>query len=323
MNYRKLGDIPFEVSEIGLGTAQLANLEGNFHGVKKVNRLEAENIVNVAVDRGVNFFDTADSYGAAEGLLGSLDKNKKHRLFIATKAGLRKEGLRDFSESYLRSCVDRSLKALDIDTLDLFQLNKPDLDDLKDDRLFTLFDSLKKEGKIRYAGVVVGLESTADIAIKSGSVDCLQVMYNLLYPKTESIIKSAAENRIGVIVRSPLNSGVLSGAYSMKTKFPSNDERSTYFSGKQFSQRMSALQNIQEEIAVTDENLLEFSMKYILSNPYVNVAIPGASSVEQASRYISCSDGRKFRGAEISKINEITSRHLITVSGDFQILTDS
>lgn len=318
MKSRSLGTLPVVVSEIGLGTAQLANVDGQFHGVKSVPLEVARKVLTAAIDRGVTFFDTGDEYGMAESLLGELPQGIKQTMFIATKAGRKPDGTREFSPAYLQEHVHRSLRRLGVDCLDLFQLNKPNKAALQDGSVFAFLNQLKREGKIRYAGLVVGEEDTGFLTIRSGAVDCLQVLYNLLYSKTEDLIAQAHRAGMGVIVRSPLNSGFLAGAYTHATIFPANDERSLYFVGKVFEDRLNVLYRIQKALNVKDRTLLEFSLTFILSNPAVSVIVPGASSVAQVQRYIACS-GRALLGkSELKQIKETVAREMIGVDQVFQ-----
>ena len=310
MKYRFLGKLPIRVSEIGLGTAQLANTSGRLHGVQFIPARVAREILARALDQGVNFFDTADRYGEAEMLLGECSTATKSRITIATKAGLRPEGTRDFSEDYLRKSVDQSLKQLRVDSLDLFQLNKPAEADLKDGRIFALLEDLKLSGKIRYAGIVVGETSAGFLSVDSGTVNTLQVLYNLLYQDTYQLIRYAGERGLGVVVRSPLNSGVLSGTYTSSTVFPAGDERSLYFSGANFQTRLSLLKEVQDALHIDNDDLLEFSLRFVLSCPHVSVVIPGASSVDQAVRYAKCSDLPELGESELEHIKSVVASRL-------------
>ena len=318
MRYRALGKLPIRVSEIGLGTAQLANTDGQGHGVTYIAPAIARNIISVAIERGVNFFDTADQYGNAEVLLGELDSTTKSKIIIATKAGLKPDRTRDFSESYLLQQIDRSLMRLKVDRIDLFQLNKPNRRDLENGSLFSMLDQLKAAGKIKYSGVVVGDIETGDDCVQSGSVDCLQVLYNLLYSRTEELILKASQRGIGIIARSPLNSGVLSGTYTDAKVFPASDERSQYFSGSGFEDRLGVLYEIQQILQIDNKDLLEFSLQYILSNQHCSAVIPGASSVGQVTRYIECSGKARFDESYLVRIRDVVSNGMKKLTQSFQ-----
>jgi len=318
MKSRPLGALPVSVSEIGLGTAQLANVDGQVRGVKLVPVDVARMILRVAIDRGVTFFDTGDEYGAAEALLGELPRDVKRTVFIATKAGRKPDGAREFLPAYLEERVNQSLRRLGVERLDLFQLNKPSAAMLQDEDLAAFLNRLKAEGKIRFTGVVAGDMEAGVAAIRSGVVDCLQVLYNLLYLETEALIESAHRAGVGVIVRSPLNSGVLSGAYTPATSFPAHDERSLYFTGRAFEQRLDALRRIQAALNVSDRTLLEFALTFILSNRAVSVAIPGASRVDQVERYTDCSGLELFSESELHGIRGVVAREMLGCNHAFQ-----
>ena len=323
MRYRQLGDLPVLVSEIGIGTAQLSNTDGNFPGTNHIPIDEAKTIIKQAIDSGVTFFDTAPSYGNTELLLGELSSDTKSKVTIATKAGLRKDRTgqisRDFSESYLTRQVDQSLTRLRVDCLDLFQLNKPTHTDLADGRLFELLNIFRDSGKIRHAGIVIGSSEAALACLRSDSVDCVQILYNLLFPEHIAIIKEAGRRGKGVIVRSPLNSGVLAGCYTPNTMFSSNDERSTFFSGKRFLDRLDRLESIQQQIPVSNQDLLHFSLQYILSCNDISCVIPGASSVDQVLDYCVVGDEPLLPARELDRATNVVLRCLQGFEQQFQI----
>ena len=156
MNCRWLLQSSFNVSEIGFGTSQLANTDHKHTGVKYVPLNEARKILHTAVNNGINFFDTSPDYGNAESLVSEIKKTYGNEIIIATKGGLKSNGTRDFSPSFLEKQVETSLKTLNVDCLDIFQLKKPTLKDLRDGKLFYFLETLKKKGKIKHSGVVIG-----------------------------------------------------------------------------------------------------------------------------------------------------------------------
>lgn len=294
------------VSEVGLGTAQLSNTDNKFKGVKFLSVNDAREILSTAFYRGIDYFDTGAHYGNTETLLGELKQAHGERVIIATKAGLGDDGVRCFSIPFLRSQIENSLRRINVDCLDILQLNKPTAGELRDGQLFDFLKSLKKEGKIRYAGVVVGATGTGYQCIESGEVDSLQVLYNLLYQETEDLIQKASESGLGVIVRSPLNSGLLAGFYTADQSFDPNDERSAYFSGPQFTKRFEVLQKIQEELGVLNDALLDYALRFVLSNPCVSLIIPGASRVSQVEEYVKSSERNlPFTKSELQNIKRV------------------
>ncbi|SVE32551.1 uncharacterized protein METZ01_LOCUS485405, partial [marine metagenome] len=229
MKLVQFGALPIKVSEIGFGTSQLANTDNQYVGVKYLSVIEAKNILQRAIDRGINFFDTSPTYGTAEKLVGEFKRKYKDKLIVSTKAGLKPDGTRDFSANFLRQQVERSLKSLQVDCLDVFQLNKPSKKDFENIDLFGFLTDLKQQGKIKYSGVIVGEIEAGYKCIASGVVDCLQIFYNLLYQDTEDLILEAHDEGLGILVRSPLNSGLLTGVYKRDQSFDSNDARATFF----------------------------------------------------------------------------------------------
>lgn len=317
MLYRKVPRLGGDVSVLGLGTAQIANTDGRQPGMRHVPPDDAQAILRVMLDAGVTFFDTADFYGNAELELGRLSPATKAGLTIATKAGLTRDGRREFSMAYLEGQVERSLGRLRVDALDLFQLSKPSAAQLATGEPFEVLARLKAAGKIRFGGVVVGDAATGALCLRAG-VDALQVLYNLLVTDTEPLMRAAAADGVLVIARSPLNSGVLSGTYTPATTFPASDERSTYFTGPSFQARMRAVERIQADLDATGPRLLELALAFVLSNPDVSTVIPGASSVAQARRYLACADGPGLDAAARARITDVVERHLRDVPRVFQ-----
>lgn len=318
MAYRKASRLGTAVSELGLGTAQLANTDGQQPGMRYVTPDEVQRILAGMLDAGVTFFDTADFYGNAELELGRLPAATKSRILIATKAGRTADGRREFSAPYLEAQVERSLRRLRVDALDLFQLNKPTLGHLAGGEPFAVLERLKRAGKIRFAGVVVGDVATGDACLRAGVVDAIQVLYNMLVTETESLIRAAAAEGLLVVARSPLNSGVLTGTYTQATTFPPEDERSGYFAGETFVTRMRAVEAVQAELGAPGGRLLELALAFVLSNPDVSTVIPGASSVAQAHRYLTCAHAPRLAAGERDRITRVVEHHLRGVQRVFQ-----
>lgn len=313
------GRLPARVSAIGLGTAQLANLDGTVAGIKRLDPADARRLLEAAIDDGVSFLDTGDQYGAAEELIGSLDADRRGKVLVATKAGLRDDGARDFSPEYLRSRLNRSLRRLNSTRVDLFQLNKPAAKDWQDGRLAAFLAEEKAKGCIRFAGVVVGEPADGLRALDEPVLDAAQVLFHLTYHASEIVIGKAARLGKGVIVRSPLNSGLLSGAYRPDTVVPATDERSRYFKGPEFSARVAALHLIQKDLGVPNEKLVEFALRFASSEPGISTVIPGASSLAQARRYAACGDAEPFSVAELARIKGFVVARMTGVGGSFQL----
>jgi len=303
---RELGRTGVLVSEIGLGTAQIGNTKRDHQGVRFIQPKEAQDIIDEAYLKGINYFDTADNYGSAEEVLGKFLQNDHivKKPFIATKAGLRVDGIRDFSSEYLLSQINRSLNNLNVQSLDLFQLNKPTLSQLIDQRIFSFLNDQKNAKKIKLTGLVVGDIETGFYAIDSGAIDCIQVLYNWMYQDAELLIRYAHEKGIGVIARSPLSSGLLTGGVNESTQFDEGDERGRYFVGNEFLDRVKLLKKVSQLVNIPIEDMLEFSLIFVLSNPNIATVIPGTSRIKTLGRYIRSAYLPKFSSEKLKIIKD-------------------
>lgn len=320
MILRPLGRNGPLVSEIGIGTSQIGNVQGYRLNGRELTYNEALGIIEGAISDGVTLFDTSDDYGAAEDLLGALPSEIKNRLTIATKSGLCDDGTRNFSEKYLRRQLERSIMRLGVDAVDLFQLKKPSAAELHDGSLFDLLSKFKREGLILKTGLVVGETAAGELAIASGKIDCLQIFYNLVHQNQDSLIEKAAKAGVGVIIRSPLNSGLLSGSYQASTTFPANDQRSLFFAGEPFRKRLAALDNILADLNISHEKLIEFAFRFLLSNPNITSILPGPSSLSQMRRFTACALLPHITHQEMSLVNKTVHRYMSSISDETQFL---
>mgnify|MGYP001159919126 FL=1 len=321
MKLMQFGTLPIKVSEIGFGTSQLANTDNQYVGVKYLSKIEAKNILQRAIDLGINFFDTSPTYGTAEKLVGEFKQKYKDKLIVSTKAGLKPDGTRDFSTTFLRQQVERSLKSLQVDCLDIFQLNKPSKKDFENIDLFNFLTELKHQGKIKYSGVIVGEVEAGYECIESGNVDCLQIFYNFLYQDTEDLILKANNRGLGVLARSPLNSGLLTGVYKRDQVFDPNDARANFFAGDDFTQRLEILRKIQNDLNISDSQIKEFSLRFILSNRCRTIAIPATSTTHQIEELINiANDPSRFSSSELDNIKRVVSQYMNQVNFQQQIL---
>lgn len=290
MRYRELGKTGLNVSEIGLGTAQLGGpslVGGKYLGSPKIEKKEALNILQAAFDAGVNFFDSSDKYGdgEAERLLGEVFKGRRHKVIFATKCGITESGDRCFQAEYVRGCLENSLKNLNVDYIDVFQLTKPNLSIIEKGDIYDMLAKFKAEGKIRFSGISTGTEEETLSLIADKKVDTLQIFYNLLYVKpAESIIPKAYDAGIGLIIRSPLSSGLLTGKFNYDTKFSPEDDRSLFMYGKTLTSRIDMLDKIRHHFnLINKQDIFYLSLNYLLSNRKISTIIPGASAVRQLS----------------------------------------
>lgn len=300
MNYRKLGKTGFEISEVGLGTWQIGGGWGNPFDPKI-----AEELLHAAFDKGVNFVDTADVYdsGLSEAAVGKAVRERSEKIFVATKCGRRIQP--HVNEAYtvekLRRHVEDSLRNTGLDRLDLIQLHCPPELVYKRDEIFGLFEDLKKEGKIAAMGVSVEKITEGLSAIKYDIVSTIQVIFNVFRQKpSELLFRNAAKNDIGIIVRVPLASGLLSGKITEDTTFSKDDHRyfnrngkafdkGETFSGVPLEKAFPAIEALKMELG-SSITLAAFALKWVLMFSEVSTVIPGASKLSQVESNIQVSD---------------------------------
>ena len=291
MNFRTLGKTGFSISEVSLGTWQVG---GGWGGT--FNHEVANKIIHKAIDQGINFIDTADVYdaGLSEAAVGKAIKERSERIYVATKCGRQinphiNEG---YTPEALRKYVEASLKNLGLETLDLIQLHCPPTPVYQRDEIFGLFERLKEEGKIQNLGVSVEKVSEGLEALKYKNVCSIQVIFNMFRMKpAEILFQEAKLNDVGIIVRVPLASGLLTGKLNSKSTFDPEDHRTfnrdgaafdkgETFSGVPFEIGLQAVDAL-KDIFKGDVSLASWALKWILMFPEVSTVIPGASREEQ------------------------------------------
>lgn len=298
------------VSQLGFGTSQIGNINNSQCGVRFVPKVDAEAVLEHAAQNGITLFDTAPGYGLAEDLCGTLKRHYGDGITVATKGGADADGRRNFSPAFLRDEIAASLAKLGR-PIDLYQINKPSLEHLADDAILDILSEAKFSGQIRYAGIIVGDVDAGWACVERTEIDCLQVMFNLIYHEPWDLMRHAASLGKGVIVRSPLNSGLLSGSYTHETRFDPVDERSQYFVGPTYQARLHALAQIQADLSIENDQLLTQAIRFILSVSEVTTLIPAASSITQLQRYITIAQGCSLMDrARLDEIIDVVSRHM-------------
>jgi aryl-alcohol dehydrogenase-like predicted oxidoreductase len=291
MKYRKFSDLGWNVSEIGLGCWQIGWCWGD------VTDKDARELLKNALDKGVNFFDTSDTYGdgRSERFLSELKKSTREKIYITTKLGRRVRGT-NFAKGYkhhpMEEFINRSLKNLGVECIDLLQLHCPPSEICSNKETYDFMDKLVKKGKIAHYGVSVWKVSDALDAIKFKNVKSIQLVFNIFRQKPiEKFLKEAKKRNVAVIARGPLASGLLTGNINMNTKFPENDHRNYNIDGKAFDvgdtfsgvkleKGLFALEKL-KKILPKNFSLSDLALKWILAHKEVTVVIPGAVNKKQ------------------------------------------
>lgn len=315
MNFRRFGKTNQNISEIGLGTWQVGGKWGSPFDHKL-----AENILNTAADNGINFIDTADVYsdGESEKAIGNFLKTRSEKFFVATKCGrqINPHTNEGYTPAVLRKFVEDSLKRLQLETLDLVQLHCPPTQVFYRPEIFGLFEDLKVEGKVQNLGISVEKVEEALKGIEFDNVVSVQIIFNMFRQRpAELFFEQAKKKDVGVIVRVPLASGLLTGKYTKDTSFDAGDHRffnrngemfdkGETFSGIDYNTGLEAVAEL-KELFSGQLNLAEIALRWILMFENVSTVIPGASRPDQVTENLKCSQQPALSDLQMSKVKEI------------------
>jgi len=313
MKHREFSDTGWSVSEIGLGCWQIGGSWGS------VTERDAREVLKKALDRGVNFFDTADMYGdgRSEKFLGEFIKTTSEEIFVSTKSGRRwrPDYPKGYKQHYVEEFIDRSLLNLGVDCIDLLQLHCPPSEICSKKETYEMMDEIVKKGKIKYYGVTVHKLSDAFEAIKFPNVKSIQIVFNIFRQKpAEIFLKKAKKRKVGVIARGPLASGLLTGTINKETKFPEDDHRNynikgkafnigDTFSGVNFEKGLEVVEKL-KDLLPENYSLVDLALKWILMHDEVSVVIPGATNKSEVQMNTIASDLNDISEL-VPKINKI------------------
>jgi len=320
MNYRRLGKTGFDVSEVSLGTWQVGGGWG-----QEFDDAKAEHILNAAIDRGINFIDTADVYsdGKSEAAVGRVVKARSERVYVATKCGrqLSPHVSASYTPEALRGFVEGSLKNSGLETLDLIQLHCPPTDVFYRPEIFELFDRLREEGKIRNLGVSVEKVEEGMKAIEYPNVSTVQIIFNMFrHRPADLFFERAKQSDVGIIVRVPLASGLLTGKVKKDASFAEGDhrnfnrdgqafDRGETFSGVPLDVGVDAVEEIQK-IVPDDHTLAQWALRWILMFTEVSTVIPGASRVSQAEQNIEAAELPPLSKERMERLEEVYRKRI-------------
>jgi len=284
MQYKTLGRTDLRVSVIGLGTMVHA---GHFGPMKDEESLAA---IDTALELGVNFIDTSDAYGAgySETLLGKALKGRRDKLILATKGGNvmvgPNRGKRIFAPEYIDDVLHGSLKRLQTDWIDLYQLHNPDVEVIERGEVWEVLEKRKKEGKIRHYGVSINTMAEGIAAAKGGRAETIQVEYSLLQQEPrEEIFPPAQAANVGIIARLPLKRGILTGKLTQadEQRFQGEDVRARSFKGEAFAKELAKAEKLRFLVHGPVKTLGQAALAFCVAHPAVTIAIPGARNAQQ------------------------------------------
>ena len=322
MKYRNLGNSGLKVSEIGFGTWTL----GLDWWGKKLEEEESIKLLKHAYDIGINFFETADMYGKgkSEKILSKAFKNMRNDVIYSTKWGYDMYNAEQIGHSeipqkhnvdFLSFALTESMKRLETDFIDVYSLHNPRMDAIKNDLLFDELDNLVKSGKIKSHGVAlgpaIGWKDEGLYAIENRNIVSLQTVYNILEqdPGREFLGAIDKKNRnVGLMVRVPDASGILTGKVNENTVMDKNDHRSV----RKKEWIIQSMKKIEKLKPIADShgwNITEIAIKYILSQEQISVVLPTVTSIEEIDTFAQLSDGSYLNADEKKRIEQMYEKN--------------
>ena len=315
MQFRELGRTGWKVSSVSFGAWAIG---GNWGEVGDDDAMAA---LHRALDRGVNFFDTADVYGdgRSERYLAQLRSERPgEEFYIATKAGrrLHPHTAEGYTRANLTEFIERSLLNLEVEALDLLQLHCPPTDVYYRPEVFAVLDDLKAAGKLRHYGVSVERVEEALKAIEYPGVETVQIIYNLFRQRpAELLFGEAMRRKIGILARVPLASGLLTGKMSRDSQFAVDDHRrfnrhgeafdhGETFAGVDFETGLAAVEKLRP-LVPAGATLAQFALRWILMQPAVTCTIPGAKNAQQVDDNTAAADLAELSGATMAAAQRV------------------
>lgn len=319
MKYRDLGKTGMKISEVSFGAWAIG---ADWGTVEDKDSLAA---LHKAVDLGINFIDTADVYGMghSEQLVAQLRKERSEQLYVATKAGRKLDPhvAEKYTPQNIRSFIQESLKNLKVDALDLLQLHCPPREVYYTPELFDALDGMVKEGLIKNYGVSVEKVEEALKAIEFPGVKTVQIIFNMFRQRpAELFFREAKARKIGVIVRVPLASGLLTGKMTRDTSFEKDDhrnynregaafDRGETFAGVNYEKGLQAVDEL-KRILPQDFTMAQFALKWILMHDAVSCTIPGAKRPSQVEDNCRASDLPDLPKQVLDGVREIYEKYV-------------
>jgi aryl-alcohol dehydrogenase-like predicted oxidoreductase len=319
MEYREFGRTGWKVSAISFGAWAIG---GTWGDVKDEESLAA---LHRALDLGVNFFDTADVYGdgRSEKLLAQLKRERSEKFYVATKVGRRSDP--HIAESYIRenltAYVERSLKNLETDSLDLLQLHSPPNQVYYTPEVFGVLDDLVKAGKLKHYGVSVEKVEEALKAMEYPNMQSVQIIFNIFRQRPADLFfAEALKHKVGILARLPLSSGMLAGKMSPASTFAPDDHRGgnrngewfnrgETFSGVDYDTGLEAVEELRA-LVPAGMSMSQMALRWLLMFPAVTCAIPGGKRPSQVEENVAAGDMPALSEGTMKQIRSIYEQRI-------------
>jgi aryl-alcohol dehydrogenase-like predicted oxidoreductase len=316
MKYRNLGNTDIAVSEVGFGVWTVST---GWWGEVVDDR--SVRLLRQAHERGINYFDTADTYGSGKGetLLADAFGHMRESIVISTKIGYdfynhtarrgQQERPQDWSEGFLRFALEQSLKRLGTDYVDLLQLHNTKMDAAENDELFALMESFKDEGKIRSYGAAlgpkIGWREEGVKMMRERDLAGLQMIYNLLEQDPgRDLIGAARETGTSLVVRVPHSSGMLEGRYDENTTFGPNDHR-RHRPKEWLTTGLRKVESLSFLTEPGERTLGQAALKFVLASPEVASTLPNIYDEAQIEEFAATSETPDLTEGELSRVAEL------------------
>jgi len=314
MKYRKLGNTDLQLSAVGFG---LWTVSTSWWGAE--DDRQGVDLLRRAHDLGVTFFDTADTYGNGKGetMLAEALGHARDKIVIATKFGYdfyshaddrkgQRELPQDFSPAFVRHACEESLRRLNTDYIDLYQLHNPRRWAIESDELFGTLEELQSQGKIRHYGAAlgpaIGWEEEGVAAMRQRSLDSLQIIHNMLEQDPgRRLLAVAAEEDVGVLVRVPHSSGLLEGKFTEDTTFPATDHRS-HRPREWLIDGLKKLERLHFLHEDTGRTIGQAALQWLLATPDIVSTLPNIYDAEQLEEFAAASDTPPLSEDELARI---------------------
>jgi len=320
MKYRTLGKSSIKVSEIGFGAWTI----GLDWWGKKIDDDEAIKMLKRAYDLGINFYETADMYGKgkSERLMAQAFKGMRDEVVYSTKWGYDMYNTEQIGHSelpqkhdpeFLKFALDKSLERLQTDYIDVYSLHNPKMDAIKNDALFAGLDQLVTKGTIKSHGAAlgpaIGWKDEGLEAIKNRNITSLQTVYNILEQDPgRDFLREGERHNVGIMVRVPDASGLLTGKVTADTKFDKNDHRS--FRKQEFiTEAIQKIENMGPIAKSKGWNITELAIKFILSQKQISVVLPTMIGMEEIEMFASISDGKYLNPSEAASVEQMYEKN--------------
>ena len=316
MNYNKLGKTDIKVSELGFGAWSIAL---DWWG-KKIEEDEAKRMLKKAYDLGINYFETGDMYGKgkSERLIGEVFKDMRDEIVISTKYGYdfseveqigHSELPQKFDEDFTKKALRDSLERLQTDHLDMYGLHNPKLKHIRDDSIFNVLDGFVADGTIKTyqvaLGPAIGWTQEGMEAMDRPNVSAVQTVYNILEqtPGNE-LMKKAEEANVGILVRVPEASGILTGKVNAETKIDEKDHRSVR-KGEWIKASLQKVEQLKPIAGRNDLTITELAMKFIMTKKGFASVFPTVVSEEEIVNYVEMTKGGYISKSDMKEIEEV------------------